>query len=166
MPSIPQNTEAQQRDIPAETETQKQHAIINIGYHLTKEILDAFNGSNQSGQNIAIIECWAAVESSLDPTAVGYQGERGLFQLKVSTARTIEPKVTVKQLFDPVTNTRIATKVLGNLVGQYGDVRTALIVYKMGRGNYLKYGETQNSTVYADGIIGCSKSPWSVPSKQ
>jgi RHS repeat-associated protein len=153
----------QQRDLAAETERQRQDAITNIGYHLTQEILDAIQNNNQSGQNIALVICWAAVESSLDPNANGRQHERGLFQLKLKTAKTIEPKVTAEQLYNPSINTRIATQVLNNLVSEFGSVRTGLIVYKQGRRNYLNNGETENSTVYVDGIIGCSKSWWSVP---
>jgi len=151
--------------VAAETETQTRDAITNIGYHLTDEILHAVNENNRSSQNIALILCWAAVESTLNPDAIGTgkERERGLFQLKPSTAREVEPKVTIRQLYNPVVNTRIATQVLQSLVNKYGDVRTALVVYKEGAGNYRSMGETTNSSIYADGIIGCSTRPWSVP---
>lgn len=156
----------QNRDIAAETERQKQDAITNIGYHLTQKILDALRNNNYCGQNLSFVACWAAVESSLNPRAIGQntaERERGLFQLMPSSAREIQPKVTIKQLYDPAVNTRIATTILSNLIGEFGSARTALVVYKQGRGNYAKHGETTNSTIYANGIIGCSTATWSVP---
>jgi len=50
----------------------------------------------------------AKVESGMNPKAVGAAGERGLFQLKVTTY----PEVHKDKLFDPETNIRLGIKYM------------------------------------------------------
>jgi hypothetical protein len=72
-----------------------------------------------------------AQESGFDPAAVGRQGERGLMQIKPSTARDYDARVTPGALHDPELNVR---PYCGTLRGRsnIGD-QPGLMSYHMGR---------------------------------
>jgi soluble lytic murein transglycosylase-like protein len=77
----------------------------------------------------------AATESRFNPRAVGRQGERGLLQLKLTTARVYDRHLKAEELFHPETNVRIGLLHLKREVEHFDhDWRLGLLAYNMGRG--------------------------------
>lgn len=74
-----------------------------------------------------------AQESGFDPTAVGRQGERGLMQIKPSTARAYDSRVTPGALHEPELNLRLGLRHLKREVEYFGDRTLGLMSYHMGR---------------------------------
>lgn len=72
------------------------------------------------------------LESGFNPRAVSRVGAIGLAQLMPSTAVQFDRSVTREKLFDPETNVRIGFRYLRRLIGQYDDVRLALLAYNLG----------------------------------
>ena len=80
-----------------------------------------------------------ALESRFDPRAVGDQGERGLMQLKLETARDYERRVTPEALFRPETNLRLGLLHLKREVEHFDhDWTLGLLAYNMGRGRVTR----------------------------
>lgn len=74
-----------------------------------------------------------AQESGFDAAAVGRQGERGLMQIKPSTARAYEEGITADALHDPELNVRLGLRHLKREVEYFGDRSLGLMSYHMGR---------------------------------
>lgn len=74
-----------------------------------------------------------ATESGFDPAAVGRHGERGLMQIKPSTARAYDARITPEGLHDPAVNVRLGLKHLKREVEYFGDPVLGLMAYHMGR---------------------------------
>jgi soluble lytic murein transglycosylase-like protein len=74
-----------------------------------------------------------AQESGFDPSAVGRHGERGLMQIKPSTARAYDPRITPAGLMRPVANVRLGLRHLKQEVEYFGDPILGLMSYHMGR---------------------------------
>lgn len=74
-----------------------------------------------------------ATESGFDPNAIGRHGERGLMQIKPSTARAHDERVTAEQLHDPEVNVRLGLAHLKQEVEYFGDPILGLMSYHMGR---------------------------------
>lgn len=74
-----------------------------------------------------------AQESGFDPLAVGRSGERGLMQIKPSTARAYDARVTPDALLRPETNLRLGLRHLKREVEYFGDPILGLMSYHMGR---------------------------------
>jgi hypothetical protein len=143
---------------PAEIERLIKSCAINISI-VPEDIYNAIRDNKRDVQSLALSIAHAATESSFAPGAVGFQGELGLFQLKLSTANSLG-RGTFKreQLFDPGLNTQLGTTHLQNLINSFnGDVRTALGAYKQGETGVRKNGLSKSSQEYADGILGCER---------
>jgi soluble lytic murein transglycosylase-like protein len=74
-----------------------------------------------------------AQESGFDPAAIGREGERGLMQIKPSTARAYDARVTPGALHDPELNLRLGLRHLKREVEYFGDRSLGLMSYHMGR---------------------------------
>jgi len=74
-----------------------------------------------------------ATESGFDPAAVGRHGERGLMQIKPSTARAYDARITPEGLHDPEVNVRLGLRHLKREVEYFGDPVLGLMSYHMGR---------------------------------
>jgi soluble lytic murein transglycosylase-like protein len=74
-----------------------------------------------------------AQESGFDPSAVGSSGERGLMQIKPSTARAYDARITPDGLLRPETNLRLGLRHLKREVEYFGDPILGLMSYHMGR---------------------------------
>jgi soluble lytic murein transglycosylase-like protein len=74
-----------------------------------------------------------AQESGFDPSAVGRSGERGLMQIKPSTARAYDARITADGLLRPETNLRLGLRHLKLEVEYFGDPILGLMSYHMGR---------------------------------
>jgi soluble lytic murein transglycosylase-like protein len=72
------------------------------------------------------------LESRFLESAKSPVGAIGLTQLMLPTARIYEPGISVDSLHDRHTNLRIGFKYLYDLLKQYRDVSTALLVYNRG----------------------------------
>ena len=127
-------------------------------------IFQVIRQNKRDSQPFQLSLAHAAVESSLDPEAIGLQGELGLFQLFLSTAKEVAKRIGIENitkkllLTDPGLNTQIATSYLQQLVDAFnGDVRTALGAYKQGRRSVLQVGLSKSSQEYADGVLACAE---------
>jgi soluble lytic murein transglycosylase-like protein len=62
-------------------------------------------------------------------------GSRGLFQIYALTALRLgfEPRQSLDELFDVVTNTMYGTKLLKELTGRYSDVKDVFAAYNSGK---------------------------------
>lgn len=74
-----------------------------------------------------------AQESGFDPSVIGRSGERGLMQIKPSTARAYDPRITPVALLKPETNVRLGLRHLKREVEYFGDPILGLMSYHMGR---------------------------------
>ena len=74
-----------------------------------------------------------AQESGFDPSAVGRSGERGLMQIKPSTARAYDARITPAALMRPEANVRLGLRHLKREVEYFGDPILGLMSYHMGR---------------------------------
>ena len=81
-------------------------------------------------------------ESSFDPSAVSSADAKGLMQLtddtnEYVTAYLLKEEITEGDLFDPETNIRRGTCLLGYLYGRFGNWETAYAAYNAGIGRVL-----------------------------
>lgn len=100
-----------------------------------------------------------AVESGFDARAVGRSGERGLMQIKVSTARAYEPGLAAERLFEPEVNLRIGIAHLRREAAHFGDWALGLMAYNMGRtrlGEILETGRRPSRAYVARVVAGCA----------
>jgi len=72
-------------------------------------------------------------ESKFDPRAVGPTGARGLMQIKLSTARMYDRRLTAERLLRPEVNVRYGLLHLKREVAHFDDWRLGLLAYNMGR---------------------------------
>jgi soluble lytic murein transglycosylase-like protein len=89
----------------------------------------ALNAGVEPGMAFGMI----AQESGFDPGAVGRQGERGLMQIKPSTARAYDAGITPEALHRPEVNLRFGLRHLKREVEYFGDPILGLMSYHMGR---------------------------------
>lgn len=101
-----------------------------IAPRLARTILDE---ARESGVAPGIAFGLIEVESGFDPRAVGRHGERGLMQVKPSTARAYERGITADGLVRPEVNLRIGLAHLKREADHFGDWRLGLLAYNMGR---------------------------------
>jgi soluble lytic murein transglycosylase-like protein len=85
-----------------------------------------------------LLKSVCTVESNLNPDAVAkHDGavndhSHGLCQVKIGTARQFEPNLTVRDLYDPRTNARVAAKYLRWQYDRYNSWDRALVAYNRG----------------------------------
>jgi soluble lytic murein transglycosylase-like protein len=73
------------------------------------------------------------VESSFKPDARSHMGAIGYTQLRLPTARSYEPTITVRDLHDRDLNLRIGFRYLRDLLRRFnGDLHLALVAYNRG----------------------------------
>lgn len=111
-----------------------------ITYRLSKLIL-----SNADKYNIPHDIAFQLVytESRFNSRARGLAGEVGLGQILPSTARTMEPDITIQDLYDPATNLDVSFKYLGGLMDMFREQAVQRAVASYNRGP--KYGHTASS---------------------
>jgi soluble lytic murein transglycosylase-like protein len=101
------------------------------------------------------------VESGFDPRAKSRAGAIGLTQVLPSTARLYEPGLSVEQLYEPATNSRIGFRYLHDLIARYGTLNHALVAYNRGPGklqDLLDAGKEPKSA-YARRVAGGYRAP-------
>src|SRR5205085_2820696 len=156
-----QSSQQREVNVAAETEARYNDVIKIISNHLTQSLYNTIRDNNQSDQSTSLLVCWAAMESSLNPSAIGQtkaEPERGLFQLKPSTANGLGAgHFSIEQLYKPAVNTRLASIYLKQLTSQFGNLRTALGAFKEGPTNMKNDGFYPHTTVYVDAILRCSQ---------
>lgn len=98
--------------------------------------------AREAGVDPYLVAAVINVESGFRTDVVSSAGAVGLMQLMPSTAQAvahatgIKGKMDVEALSDPVTNVRIGTLYLAELVARYhGDTALALAAYNAGMGN-------------------------------
>lgn len=98
-----------------------------------------------------------AVESGFNSKAVGRAGEVGLTQIKPSTARMYDSRITAEKLKVPETNLTYGLRYFHDLLHRFnGDVMLALAAYNMGPtavSKRIKEGR-QISTRYSNKVLG------------
>lgn len=92
-----------------------------------------------------------AQESGFDPSAVGSSGERGLMQIKPSTARAYDARITPDGLLRPEANLRLGLRHLKREVEYFGDPILGLMSYHMGRARLER--ELADGTVPRDRYV-------------
>lgn len=86
------------------------------------------------GVEPALVFGLISTESGFDPRAVGQQGAVGLMQIKPSTARAYDRRVTREQLLRPDVNVRLGLRHLIEEVEYFDrDWKLGLLAYNMGR---------------------------------
>ena len=104
-------------------------AHYNVPVKLAGQIYDA---AQREGIDPDLAFRVVKIESDFKEGAVSPVGAVGLTQLMPATARDYEKNVTREQLFEPERNLRIGFRYLRGLVGEYKDVKLALLVYNRG----------------------------------
>ena len=78
------------------------------------------------------------VESGFNPRARSGRSALGLTQVRIATAREVEPGITERQLLVPDANLRIGFRVLRKFLGQFNhDLELALRAYNLGAAGAL-----------------------------
>lgn len=90
--------------------------------------------SNEFGLNLEFMIGLMQVESSFNPNAVSNKNAYGLMQVRLMTARELDPAIeTFWQLYDPDRNIRLGATYFRKLLDRYdGDYRMAALAYNMG----------------------------------
>lgn len=96
------------------------------------------------------------VESNFQPDAQSHMGAIGYTQLRLPTARSYEPTVTVRDLHDRDRNLRIGFRYLRDLLRRFdGDLSLALVAYNRGPtlvdSILVEGGDPSNG--YADAVL-------------
>lgn len=104
-------------------------------YGISRHLAGVIHGHSVSLEvEPAIVFGLIATESSFDPRAVGSGGAIGLMQIKPSTARIYDRRITRRQLFLPEVNVRLGLRHLKEEVDYFGEDWTlGLLAYNMGR---------------------------------
>lgn len=103
-------------------------------FGVRRELASVIYGqARRAGLEPALVFGVIATESGFDPDAIGSQGERGLMQIKPSTARAYDRWITADALHDPELNVRLGLKHLKREVEYFGDPILGLMSYHMGR---------------------------------
>lgn len=96
--------------------------------------------SAQNGIDKYFVYAMIKTESNFDPNAVSDVGARGLMQLMEDAFEWVkfrmddERDIVYNDMFDPQYNIEYGTFMISLLYKEYGDERTALAAYFMGRG--------------------------------
>lgn len=117
-------------DTPLDPHAEDLARRFGVGHELARVIYDQ---ARQAGVEPAMAFGMIAQESRFDPAAVGRQGERGLMQIKPSTAQAYEPRITPEALHSPEVNVRLGLRHLKREVEYFGDPILGLMSYHMGR---------------------------------
>ncbi|CAN5856829.1 hypothetical protein BH20GEM1_BH20GEM1_07440 [soil metagenome] len=121
---------------------------FGVRHGLAKIIYEqALNAGVEPGMAFGMI----ALESGFDPAAVGRQGERGLMQIKPSTARAYDAGITAEALHRPEVNLRLGLRHLKREVEYFGDPILGLMSYHMGRARLQR--ELADGTSPRDGYV-------------
>lgn len=120
----------------AEVKLQRATAILDhsarykIPADLTAAIYDI---ALTEGIQPAIAFQLVKIESNFKPDARSVAGAIGYTQLRLATARSYEPGITVRDLHDRDLNLRIGFRYLRSLLRRFdGDLSTALVAYNRG----------------------------------
>ena len=103
--------------------------------------------SGSTGTPKANPKTWGAVcaSSAFNADAVSVANAYGLMQIIAPTARDLDPKIEIVDLFKPSTNAKLGTKYIAQLLNRFrGSVIGALAAYNAGPGNsdrwYREFG--------------------------
>ncbi|HYO48003.1 MAG TPA: transglycosylase SLT domain-containing protein [Gemmatimonadota bacterium] len=110
-----------------------------------------YEQARQAGVEPAMAFGMIAEESGFDPAAVGRQGERGLMQIKPSTARAYDARITPEALHMPEINVRLGLRHLKREVEYFGDPILGLMSYHRGRARLER--EMADGMVPRDGYV-------------
>ena len=112
------------------------------------EILSEVSG--ELGLNLEFMVGLMQVESSFNPNAVSNKNAYGLMQVRLMTARELDPTIeSFWQLYDPERNIRLGAVYFSKLLDRYdGDYRMAALAYNMGPTRLD--GELSDNTDIAD----------------
>lgn len=110
-----------------------------------------YEQARQAGVEPAMAFGMIAEESGFDPAAVGRQGERGLMQIKPSTARAYDARITPEALHTPEINVRLGLRHLKREVEYFGDPILGLMAYHRGRARLER--EMVDGMVPRDGYV-------------
>ncbi|HUP00135.1 MAG TPA: transglycosylase SLT domain-containing protein [Gemmatimonadota bacterium] len=116
------------------------------------------------GVEPAIVFGLIATESTFNPRAMGRAGALGLMQIKPSTARIYDRRITREQLLSPEINLRLGLRHLLREFEHFGrDWTLGLLAYNMGRtrlSRALDRGRVPR-TAYADKVLAHCEDPCS-----
>jgi len=119
---------------PEETEefTEPEHEFLGTGLSLeleayTEEVAEAY------GLDPAVVYAVMYTESRFQADAVGDNGESlGLMQIKAKWHQERMARLGVTDLLEPQQNILVGCDFLAELLAEYGDMYTALTVYRYG----------------------------------
>jgi soluble lytic murein transglycosylase len=91
----------------------------------------------EHGISVLLLVALIERESRFDPLAKGPRGSLGLMQVRPFVGEDVAGRIGVpwqgeKTLFDPVSNVRIGTAYLAELLDRFGSQELALAAYNMG----------------------------------
>jgi soluble lytic murein transglycosylase-like protein len=116
-----------------------------------REIVD--EGARQSGLDADVVRAVVRKESAFNPCATSLKGAQGLMQLMPS----VQMQFGVKNPYDPLQNVDAGTRLLKQLLGQYGgDLARALGAYNAGPARVEQWGGIPpfpETTRYVEGIL-------------
>ncbi len=94
--------------------------------------------SKINGLDFYLVKGLIYTESSFNPKAHGNDGEIGLMQLKITTAKIFDSSITEEDLEDPETNIRIGTRYLSKHNSRYQTADSCLVAYNCGPGVFKR----------------------------
>ena len=104
---------------------------------LTELAVAVATESRRAGIPQELVLAVIQVESNGNNFAMSHVGAMGLMQLMPATGEAVAERIGLRwtgpsTLFDPVSNVKLGTFYLRELLNRYGDVRTALAAYNWG----------------------------------
>lgn len=105
----------------------------NLGYIFPKPFWNEYlEVSKASNVNVYLLASISKQESAFGPKAISRANALGLMQLLHSTAKDMDPKVGMEDLFDPKTNIELGAKYIGKLLERFKSIPLALAGYNAG----------------------------------
>lgn len=103
-----------------------------------------------------IFYAMAYTESRFNPTAKGAGGEIGLFQIKLSTAKSLDCVKNAGDLLDPVINTRCALAYWNKLKAEFKTPEKIIYAYNFGPENARKH-PLNTAVIFSEDCEGKNK---------
>ena len=120
---------AQQQN-PSKSATKDEQKFKAMVHRVAKDV----------GVDPALLMAVVKVESNFDQHATNPSGPMGLMQITHTTAKTVSPNISRRELMLPEKNLRVGALHLKQLLQDFGDPKLALAAYQAGSGKVKEKG--------------------------
>jgi len=123
-------TKKTQQQLAVKPLTKEEQKHKNMVHRVAKDV----------GVDPALLMAVVKVESNFDQHASNPNGPMGLMQITHTTAKTVTPNISRRELMLPEKNLRVGALHLKQLLREFGDPKLALAAYQAGAGKVKAKG--------------------------